>query len=113
MFSGLFKRKKNDEGEQPRSQQIPGNADWSFLGADMHSHFIPGIDDGAKDMAESLAMLRAMKDLGYNTIITTPHIMSDFYPNTRQIIEAGLKEVQDALRNNNINITLVYLLFNL
>ena len=48
-------------------------------------------------------MLRAMKDLGYNTVITTPHVMSDFYPNTRQTIEAGLKQVQDALKENNID----------
>ncbi len=106
MFSRLFGKKKNDGAPEKLQQQIPENANWSFLGADMHSHFIPGIDDGAKDMAESLAMLRALKDLGYNTVITTPHVMSDFYPNTRQTIETGLKQVQDALKENNIDIKL-------
>lgn len=102
MFSGLFKKKK----KEVEGLQVPANGNWSFLGADMHSHFIPGIDDGSKSMEESLAMIGALKDLGYNTIITTPHIMSDFYPNTRQTIEDGLKQVQAALVENNIDITL-------
>lgn len=104
MFSRLFGKKKNDEASEWR-QQMPENADWSFLGADMHSHFIPGIDDGAKTLEESVNMLREMKAVGYNTIITTPHVMSDFYPNTRQTIEDGLKKVQQALKDNNIDIT--------
>lgn len=103
----LFGRKKNEDGDaQRRIQDIPPGANWSFLGADMHSHMIPGIDDGAKTMEDSLTMLRAMKELGYNTIVTTPHVMSDFYPNSRQTIEAGLAEVQKALKENNIDIQL-------
>ena len=104
MFSKLFGRKKDENkvDELP----IPENADWSFLGADLHSHYIPGIDDGAKTIEDSLVMIRAMKDMGYNTIITTPHVMVDYYPNTTQIIQAGLATVQNALKENNIDITL-------
>ncbi len=104
MFSRLFNRKKKDEDERPlQAMATPGNA-WGFLGADMHSHFIPGIDDGAKTIEDSLTMVRAMKDMGYRTLITTPHVMVDFYPNTSQIINEGLKNVQDALVANNIDI---------
>jgi hypothetical protein len=46
MFSRLFGRKKRDE-EDEYNLPAPVNASWGFLGADMHSHFIPGIDDGA------------------------------------------------------------------
>ena len=84
---------------------MPENARWSFLGADMHSHFIPGIDDGAKTMDDSLAMIRAMADMGFKTIITTPHIMIDHYPNTAERILQGLQEVQDAVKQNNIDAT--------
>jgi protein-tyrosine phosphatase len=104
MFSKLFGKKK--EPDPYRDQQVPGNANWGFLGADMHSHLIPGIDDGAKTMEDSLAMVRAMKDMGYRTLITTPHVMIDFYPNTTQTITAGLAALQDAVRQNNIDIAI-------
>jgi protein-tyrosine phosphatase len=103
MFSKLFRRKGREEDDGDKTA-IP-DSPYSFLGADMHSHFIPGIDDGAKTMEDSLALLRAMSDMGYNTIITTPHIMVDYYANTRQIIESGLQAVQEAVKQNNINIT--------
>ena len=104
MFSGLFNWRKKDEHNH--SLPVPTNADWAFLGADMHSHFIPGIDDGAKTVDDSLALIRAMKDMGYKTIITTPHVMSDYYPNTKEIIQNGLVTVQNAIKQQNINITL-------
>ena len=103
MFSKLFGRKK----QETEVNDLPhiGGGNWAFLGADMHSHFIPGIDDGAKTIDESVALLRAMKDMGYNTIITTPHVMSDYYPNTTQTIQNGLKTVRDALKENNIDLS--------
>lgn len=59
----------------------------------MHSHLIPGIDDGSPDMETSIQLIRALVDLGYKKIITTPHIFSDLYPNTPAIIGAGHKAV--------------------
>ncbi len=58
---------------------------------DVHSHLIPGIDDGVKTMTDSLDILQRMSDLGYQKVITTPHVMHDFYPNTSMDI---LKRVQ-------------------
>ena len=104
MFSKLFNWKK--QGKEINDLPVPENANWSFLGADMHSHFIPGIDDGAKTLEDSLTLIRAMKDMGYNTIITTPHVMIDYYPNTTQTIQSGLLTVQKALKENNIDISL-------
>jgi protein-tyrosine phosphatase len=102
MFSKLFGRKKEEHNS---AKHLPtGNNNWSFLGADMHSHFIPGIDDGAKTMEDSITLLRAMKEMGYNTIITTPHVMVDYYPNTTQIIQDGLQKVRSALKQTNLNI---------
>jgi protein-tyrosine phosphatase len=69
---------------------------FSALGADMHSHLIPGIDDGAKDMEHSLALLEALKSMGYQKVVTTPHINWEHYPNTAEKILEGLAEVQTA-----------------
>ena len=63
----------------------------------MHSHLIPGIDDGAKTMEESLELIGEMEKLGYTKVITTPHIMSDYYRNTPEIILGGLDQVRNAL----------------
>jgi protein-tyrosine phosphatase len=104
MFSRLFgsKKEKDPYGDMP----LPETASWSVLGADMHSHMIPGIDDGAKTMDDSLNLLRSLAALGYKTVITTPHIMIDYYPNTAEKILSGLKDVQQALVDNNIDLTL-------
>jgi tyrosine-protein phosphatase YwqE len=53
---------------------------------DVHSHLIPGIDDGSSSMEESLELIGIMSEMGYQKIITTPHVMNDFYPNTAEDI---------------------------
>ncbi|MCX6296202.1 MAG: capsular biosynthesis protein [Bacteroidetes bacterium] len=78
--------------------------DLSVLGCDIHSHFIPGIDDGAKTIEESIEMLTEMHTLGYKKIITTPHTMSDYYRNTSEIILNGAENVKQALKEVNIPI---------
>ena len=79
MFS--FFRKK---AEQQEPMVAP--TDFSFLGADMHSHFVPGIDDGSPDLETSLELIRRMKGLGYRKIITTPHVSLEFYDNNAEKI---------------------------
>lgn len=86
IFDKIFKGKK--EVELPPF-------DLSILGADMHSHLIPGIDDGSKSMDQSVAMLAKFESLGYKKVITTPHIMGDFFKNTPEIILGGLEKVKD------------------
>jgi len=75
----------------------PTLPDFSVLGTDLHSHLLPGIDDGAPDLETSLVLIRALEDLGFKRIYTTPHVMSDYYPNTRNLILRKKDEVQDAL----------------
>ncbi len=79
-------------------------ADFSFLSTDMHSHLIPGIDDGAKTIDDSILLIQRLKELGYKKIITTPHIMSEYYPNTPEIILSGLETLKNALKKAGINI---------
>ncbi len=71
--------------------------DFSQIAVDMHSHLIPGIDDGSKSMADTVAMLQGFKDLGYKKIITTPHIMSDYYQNSPETILPKALEIDKKL----------------
>ena len=72
----------------------------------MHSHFIPGIDDGAKTIEDSVNLITAMHDFGYTKIITTPHIMGDNYKNTPEIILGGLENVKKAIAEKGLNINI-------
>lgn len=91
---GLFK--KNTRLKQP--------VNLSLLNCDVHSHFIPGIDDGAKTIEDSVQLITAMHHLGYRKVITTPHIMADFFKNTPEIILSGLEKVRAVLKQNHIPI---------
>ena len=77
---------------------------FAFLHTDIHSHLIPGIDDGAPDLETSIALIKGLRDLGFKKLITTPHIMADLYPNTPEIIKEGLTKVRAALEAEDINI---------
>ena len=68
----------------------------------MHSHLIPGIDDGARTMEDSIAMVRRMHELGFKKLITTPHIQGEFYKNTPGIILGGLVKLKEAVAAENI-----------
>jgi tyrosine-protein phosphatase YwqE len=78
----------------------------STLGVDMHSHILPGIDDGAATVEQSLELVRTMKELGYRKLIMTPHIMSDFYRNTPEIIRERLQVLQQAVQEAGIEMEL-------
>jgi len=71
---------------------------------DIHSHLLPGIDDGAKNMGESISLIRRLKDLGFKKLIITPHIMSDKYPNDSNVIKKGLVNLKKELQKRNIDI---------
>ena len=78
--------------------------DFSILKADMHSHLLPGIDDGSPDMETSLNLVREMAELGYKKLITTPHIMWDMYKNTPAIISKKLEELRKIVNEAGINV---------
>jgi len=71
---------------------------------DLHSHLIPAIDDGVKDIETSLEILQRLSDLGLKKAIITPHIMSHRFANTRDTIEKGHEQLQEALLKNGVNI---------
>ena len=77
--------------------------DFSVLKTDIHSHFIPGIDDGSPDIETSISLIKKMQELGYSKVITTPHVMSDFYQNSSEKILKSLADVRLELKLQNIN----------
>ena len=64
------------------------------LQVDMHSHLLPGLDDGAETVADSLNLLRELRTLGFRKLVMTPHVMGDFYKNTPEGIRAALAGLQ-------------------
>lgn len=86
-----------------KAKKEPGIS-FKYPGIDMHSHIIPGIDDGAQNLDESLVLARAFADLGFRKVITTPHIMADYYRNTREIIERGLDRLRLELQLREIDL---------
>ena len=82
------------------------DADLSVLKTDVHSHLIPGIDDGSTSLEDSLNLIRSLHSFGFTKLITTPHIMSDFYRNTPEIIRRGLEEVREAVYKEGIPVTI-------
>ena len=78
--------------------------DFSALRTDIHSHLIPGVDDGSPDIETTILIIKELQTLGYRKIITSPHVMSDFYKNSSEIILKGLDDVRTELKNQNINI---------
>lgn len=81
-FKNLFSSKSNT------------TFDLSQFEVDMHSHLIPGIDDGSPSMDHTIAMLAKFEQLGYRKVVTTPHILNDVHPNTPETILGGLADVR-------------------
>ena len=90
----------------PKKELTIEPVDLSFLKNDIHSHLIPGIDDGSPDMETTILLLKKFIDLGYKKVITTPHIMSDYYKNTPAIILSGLDKVKAEIIKNNLDIVI-------
>ena len=92
---GLFKKK-------PEKRHT--NFNYDSIMVDMHSHVLPGIDDGAKTPQDSVILIRKMMDLGIKKVIATPHIMVDFYRNTPETINNALNILKAELVKENIDI---------
>jgi protein-tyrosine phosphatase len=86
--------------------KAPKFTDFSSLVTDMHSHLIPGIDDGSNDMNESIDLIKKLYHLGFRKLITTPHIISGGYNNTPQIINDGLDRLKKVLLTTGLPVEL-------
>jgi tyrosine-protein phosphatase YwqE len=64
---------------------------------DIHNHILPGIDDGAKTVEESIALIKAFDELGMQHFIATPHIFPALYPNNSETIRKAHQQLMEAL----------------
>lgn len=78
--------------------------DLSWLGTDLHSHLLPGIDDGVQDIATSVELISGLKALGFKKVITTPHVLWEIYPNTTETICSKKDTVKAAIRTAGIEL---------
>ena len=69
---------------------------------DIHNHILPGIDDGAKNVQESIDLIRGFNELGITNLVATPHIMNNLYPNTKETITNSLDLLTNELLANDL-----------
>ena len=77
------------------------------LKTDVHSHLLPGIDDGSPDLSTSLFLINGLIDLGFQHFTATPHVMQDIWKNTNESITQAHSLLCPALAENKINYPLV------
>jgi len=90
MIGSIFSKKKSFEG--------------LLSTTDLHSHLLPGIDDGVQSIEESLEVIKGFVNLGFKKLVTTPHVMHDFYRNDAAIISSKLEEVRTAVSKESLDI---------
>lgn len=69
---------------------------------DIHSHLLPGIDDGAQTIDDTIFLIESLKNMGIVKLITTPHIFSGFWDNTKDKIQKNEVETISILKEKNI-----------
>ena len=67
---------------------------------DIHSHLLPGIDDGSKSMEDTFILYKKMKGIGIEQFITTPHVINHIWENSRESIEALEAKTKKKLESN-------------
>jgi protein-tyrosine phosphatase len=73
------------------------------LKVDVHSHILPGIDDGAPDEQTSLMLVKGLIDLGFEEFTGTPHVMEDIWRNNTETILAAHERLTIALKSAGID----------
>lgn len=89
-------------------KKIKERPDLSGLVTDMHSHILPGIDDGSPDVGTSLLLVQGLMELGYQKFIATPHILWDIYKNNAETITPAFKELKAAFAEQKIDAPLKF-----
>jgi protein-tyrosine phosphatase len=73
---------------------------------DFHTHILPNIDDGARNIEETFNLIKEAKNAGFETIVSTSHYMEDYYETDTPEREVWLKAIYDNLQAKNIDIKL-------
>ncbi|MDR6846154.1 CpsB/CapC family capsule biosynthesis tyrosine phosphatase [Flavobacterium granuli] len=71
---------------------------------DIHSHLLPGIDDGARTFEQTFELIQALQGFGISQFVTTPHIMHQVWDNTKESIQVLKDQTILELEKNGIKI---------
>lgn len=85
-------------------EKRPNTMPFSALRVDVHSHLLSALDEWPKNLKESLALIAELRDLGFQKLILTPHVMSGFYPNVPQKIKERLLILREYLEEKSIDV---------
>ncbi|MCU0690703.1 MAG: protein tyrosine phosphatase, partial [Polyangiaceae bacterium] len=61
---------------------------------DLHSHWVPGVDDGARSVEEGLELLAALAHAGFHKVVATPHMRPGVFDNRREDLLRAFQAVQ-------------------
>lgn len=86
-----------------RKKSFSGTEDYFPITTDIHSHILPGIDDGSPDIDTSIMLIKRLMKMGVRKSIATPHIIGDMYPNNAETIGNSLGLLKTALAEKNID----------
>lgn len=74
---------------------------------DIHCHILPGVDDGAKNLADSIEMAKKAVEQGIKTIVATPHHLNNQYENPKQLILPKVEQLNQALQEEKIDLKIL------
>lgn len=95
---GIFKKSKEASSKNP----------FETITNDMHSHILPGIDDGAQTIEESLLLIETLVKQGMQNFICTPHIFKELYPNTPLTIKNAFDSLLPVVQEKFPNVQIKY-----
>lgn len=96
MLFGLFNKNKKSEPQK------------LCFSTDIHSHILPGIDDGSPNTEVSLILIEAMQRWGIKNIIATPHVTEETFENTPETIGAAHARLRDSMKKSGVDIPISY-----
>jgi len=76
------------------------------ISTDIHSHVLPGIDDGSPDIDTSIKLLKGLQNLGIKKMVATPHVIADLYRNTPATINNALAILKPVMAREQVDIEL-------
>ncbi|MCZ8519335.1 MULTISPECIES: tyrosine-protein phosphatase [Paenibacillus] len=71
---------------------------------DIHNHILPALDDGARDMEQTLRMVRQAESLGVTTLIATPHHANGTFINESEVIRRSVDEVNQRIQERGMTV---------
>lgn len=103
--TSIWQRLKNRffTGQQPDLEEAIKDCFWKV---DIHSHLLPGVDDGVSSWEETLACLKQFSEWGITKVVTTPHVSRDWFPNKYHQLLEGQEQLQSLVREHNLPLTI-------